>query len=169
MNCKNVLTRLHAYVDSEVSADLVREIETHLGTCRSCQEEVDRIRTVGDALNRLSVPPLAERFSARVMAEARRMAPPAKAKRSFPPLEWKPVRWFLDLSFSMRLAACAIILLACFSGMFMSKELSLPENPRAIAAGAGSLEGFEWFSTAPPSSLSSAYLTLADNTPQVQD
>jgi anti-sigma factor (TIGR02949 family) len=169
MNCKKVLFRLHAYMDGEMPADHMREIEIHLRACRSCQKEVDRIRTVGDVLKRLCVPPLAAGFSARVMAEARRMAPPAKAKRSFSPLEWQPVQWFLDLSFSMRLAACAIILLACFSGMFMSKELSLPGNPRAVAAEAGYLEGFEWFSPAPPTSLSSAYLTLAFNTPQVQD
>jgi len=169
MNCKRVIFRLHAYVDGELSDDLIQEVGTHLSTCPLCQQEFDRIRNVGDMLDGLRVPPLAESFSVRLMAEARRVAPNPKAKGFFSPLEWQLVQWFLDLSSPMRMAACAIVLLACFSGLFMSKELSLPRDHRVFTGAAENLEGFELFGPAPPASLSAAYLALAYNVPQGQD
>jgi anti-sigma factor RsiW len=161
MNCKEVLFRLQAYVDDEAPAGLIREMEGHLNTCPSCRSQVERIRAVGNILDSLSVPPLPEGFSARLMAEARRMAPVAEKRKSFFPLEWQPLRWLLDLSAPMRATACVAILLACLLGMFMSRELSLSGNQRTSAAGTENLEGFEWFSPTPPASLGSAYLTLA--------
>jgi len=165
MNCKKVLSRLQAYVDGEVPAKLRGEIEEHLGACPLCRSEAERIRKVGDVLDSLSVPPLPEGFSARVMAEARRRAPLATQKRSFLPLEWRPLRWLLDLSAPMRVAACAAVLLACLLGMFMSKELSLHQERQAPVAELEPLDGFEWFSPTPPASLGSVYLTYASVAP----
>jgi hypothetical protein len=69
----------------------------------------------------------------------------------------------------MRLAACAMVLLACLLGMFMSRDLSMSGSSRITLAEAENLDGFEWFSPTPPASLGSAYLTLAstsaDETP----
>jgi len=161
MNCKKVLSRLQAYVDGEVPAALMREIEEHLDACPSCRSQVERIRAVGNILDSLSVPPLPEGFSARVMAEARRRAPVAEKRKSFFPLEWQPLRWLLDLSVPMRVAACTVVLMACLLGMFMSRELSLSGNQRTSVAETENLDGFEWFSPTPPASLGSAYLTLA--------
>ena len=166
MNCKKVLSRLQAYVDGEMPARLMRETEEHLGACPSCRGQAERIRQMGDILDSLSVPPLPEGFSARVMAEARKRAPLATEKKSFFPMEWQPLRWLLDLSVPLRLAACAMVLLACFLGMFMSRELSLSWNRQGVVAEAENLDGFEWFSPAPPASLGSAYLTLASATPE---
>jgi anti-sigma factor RsiW len=164
MNCKKVLPRLQAYVDGEMPAKLMSEMEQHLGGCPSCRSQVERIRQVGDMLDTLIVPPLPQGFSARVMAEARRRAPLAKEKKYFFPLDWQPLQWLLDLSAPMRLAACALVLLACLLGMFMSKELSFSGNHQTSVAEAENLDGFEWFSPTPPASLGSAYLSLASAT-----
>jgi anti-sigma factor RsiW len=168
MNCKKVLSHLHAYVDREVPARLMREMEEHLGTCPSCRRQVERIREVGDILDSLTVPPLPQEFAVRVVAEARRRALPAQERRLPLGIDWQPVRWLLDLSVPMRLAACAMVLLACLLGMFMSRDLYLSGSPPATVAEAENLDGFEWFSPTPPASLGSAYLTLALTTPEVQ-
>lgn len=161
MHCKKVLSRLQAYVDGEVPAGIMREMDEHLDACPSCRGQIERIRAVGEILNGLSVPPLPEGFSARVMAEARRRAPLAEKRKSFFPLEWQPLRWLLDLSVPMRVAACTVVLMACLLGMFMSREVSLSGNQQTSIVETENLDGFEWFSPTPPASLGSAYLTLA--------
>ena len=166
MNCKKVLSRLHAYVDGEVQARLMREMEEHLGICPSCRSQVERIRQVDDMLDSMTVPPLPQRFSARVMAEARRRALPELGKRPLLGLDWMPLRWFADLTVPMRLAACAMVLLACLLGMFMSRDLSLSGIARTTVVEGENLDGFEWFSPTPPTSLGSAYLTLALTIPE---
>ena len=166
MICKKVLSRLHAYVDGEVQARLMREMEEHLGICPSCRSQVERIRQVDDMLDSMTVPPLPQRFSARVMAEARRRALPEPGKRPLLGLDWMPLRWFADLTVLMRLAACAMVLLACLLGMFMSRDLSLSGIARTTVVEGENLDGFEWFSPTPPTSLGSAYLTLASTTPE---
>jgi anti-sigma factor RsiW len=168
MNCKKVLFRLHAYLDGEVPAKLIREIEQHLSTCPSCLSQVERIRQVHDMFEGLSVPPLPQEFAARVMIRAQREVPFAKGKRSIFHLDWQPFQWLLDLSTPMRLAACAVVFLACLFGMFMSKELSLSGNRQILVAQTDNIDGFEWFGPTPPASLGSAYLTLALVTPEDQ-
>ncbi len=163
MNCKKVLSRLQAYVDGEVSAGLMSEMDEHLDACPSCRSQFERIRAVENILDSLSAPPLPEGFSVRVMAEARRMAPLPRQRRSFFPKDWQPLQWIFELSVPMRLAACAMVLLACYLGMSMSKEISLSANPQASVAESQNLDGFEWFSPTPPASLGSAYLSLASN------
>ncbi len=163
MNCRMLPSRLNAYVDEEMPANLRREIDEHLSACPACRSQVECIRAVGNILDSLSVPPLPEGFSARVMAEARRMAPFTDKRKSFFPLKWQPLQWLLDLSVPMRVAACTVALMACLLGMFMSRELSLSGNQRASVAETESLDGFEWFSPTPPTSLGSAYLSLAAN------
>lgn len=161
MNCNEVLSRLHAYVDGEVSAKLTREMDEHFDACPACRKQVERIRQVGDILDSLSFPLLPQGFTVRVMEEARSSTPLAKQKKSFFSLEWQILRWLLDLSVPMRLAAFATVFLACLLGMFMSKEISLSANRQIPLAGAESLDGFEWLGPSPPASLGSAYLTLA--------
>jgi|WetSurMetagenome_2_1015567.scaffolds.fasta_scaffold38636_2 anti-sigma factor RsiW len=168
MNCKEILSRLHAYVDGELPARLMREMEEHLGVCPSCRSQVERIRQMDNMLDSMSVPPLPEGFSARVMAEARKRALPVPEKRPLMGLDWMPLRWFADLTLPMRLAACATVLLACLLGMLMSRDLSLSGSPRTTVVEAENLDGFEWFSPTPPASLGSAYLTLALSAPEDQ-
>jgi anti-sigma factor RsiW len=168
MNCKEVLSRLHAYVDGEVPAKLMRKMGEHLGACPSCRSQIERIRQVDDMLDSVAVPPLPQGFSTRVMAEAVRRTLPAPAKRPLLGLDWMPLRWFADLTVPMRLTACAMVFLACLLGMFMSRDLSLSGNPRTPVVEAENLDGFEWFSPTPPTSLGSAYLTLALTTSEDQ-
>jgi anti-sigma factor RsiW len=168
MNCKKVLSHLHAYVDGEMPARLMREMEEHLGACPPCRSQVERIRQVDGMLDSIAVPHLPQGFSTRVMAEARRRALPVPEKRPLWGLDWMPLPWFADLTVPMRLAACAMVLLACLLGMFMSRDLSLSGSPRAAVVEAENLDGFEWFSPTPPTSLGSAYLTLALTTPEDQ-
>jgi anti-sigma factor (TIGR02949 family) len=165
MDCKKVLSRLHAYLDGEVPAELMQDIEKHLSTCPSCLSQVERIRQVHDMLDGLSVPPLPQEFAARIMAKAQREVPFAKEKRPLLSLDWRPFQWLLDLSAPMRLAACAVVFLACLLGISMSKELSLSGNRQNLVAQTENIDGFEWFSPTPPASLGSAYLALALVTP----
>jgi anti-sigma factor (TIGR02949 family) len=165
MDCRKVLSRLHAYLDGEVPAKLIREFEQHLSACPSCLSQVERIRQVHDMLEGLSVPPLPQEFASRIMTKAQREVPFAKEKKPLFPLDWQPLQWLLDLSVPMRLAAGAMVFLACLLGMSMSKELSLSGNPQNLVAQAENIDGFEWFSPTPPASLGSAYLTLALVTP----
>jgi hypothetical protein len=123
------------------------------------------MRQVHDMLENLSVPPLPQEFAARLITRARREVLFAKEKKPLFPLHWRPVQWLLDLSAPMRLAACAVVLLACLLGMSMSREISLSRNPQNLFAQTENLEGIEWFSPTPPASLGSAYFALASMTP----
>lgn len=160
MHCKNVFSRLSAFLDGEASETILREVEAHLRTCPSCRVQVERMREVGELLNRQPIPPLAADFSLRVMAEARRRMPPVRDRKRFSPGAW-PLQWLVDLSIPMRAVACGIVLLASISGMFMSMELARSESQRPDRAGTETFEGLEWFSPTPPASLGSAYLTVS--------
>jgi anti-sigma factor RsiW len=161
MKCTKVLSRLHAYVDGEMPAKLMSDMEEHLGTCPLCRIQVERIRGIHKVLDSLTVPPLPGEFKARVMTEARRRALPAREKKFLFLPDRQPLQRLSDLSVSMYLAACAMVLLACLLGLFMGREVSQLEVPQAVAANTESLDGIEWFSPTPPTSLSSAYLTFA--------
>lgn len=168
MNCKKVLSRLHAYLDEELPGTLMREMEEHLGACPSCRSQVERIRQMDVALDSFPVPPLPQGFSSRVMAEAQRKALSAPERRPLLGVDWLPLRWLADLTVPMRLAACAMVLIASLLGMFMSRDLSLSGSPQANFAAVENLDGLEWFSPTPPTSLGSAYLTLALTVPEDQ-
>ena len=161
MNCGKVLSRLHAYLDGEVPAKLMREIEQHLSTCPACRSQAERIRQVHDMLEDLPIPRLPQEFASRLMTRARREVLFAKKSKPLFPLHWQPIQWLLDLSAPMRLAACVVVFLACLLGMSMSKELSLSRNPQNLVAQTENLDGIEWFSPTPPASLGSAYFALA--------
>jgi anti-sigma factor RsiW len=168
MNCKKILSRLNAFLDGEVPAKLMREMEEHLSTCPSCSSQVERIRRMDDVLDSFTVPPLPQGFSARVMTEGRRRAPHVKVRKPFSPLgNWR-LQWLFDLSVPMRVAAFGMVLMAFLVGMFMSKELLLLGSHQLPVAGSENLDGFEWFGPTPPESLGSAYLTHASPTPEHQ-
>jgi anti-sigma factor RsiW len=159
MNCKPVFSRLHAYADKELPPNLMQEIEEHLNSCSACRAHFEQIRNVGEILDNLSVPTLPKGFAARVMSDAREKASREKDTKPSFMSWWHPVQWVLDLSISMRLAASAMLVLACLLGVFMSREVTQPRSFQ-IAYNSENLDGFEWFSITPPSSLSSAYVPL---------
>lgn len=166
MNCKEILSRLHAYIDGELSKEVRRAMDEHLSACPTCQREVERLRQLGDSLDNLSVPPPPNEFVARIMAEAEKRIQSDKRKNLFFPWEWQPVHWLSNLSGSMRLAACSVVLVACFLGVLMSKEISQSDKLQVYAAEEENLEGVEWFGPVPPVSLSSVYLSLASTAPE---
>jgi len=167
MNCRKVLSLLDAYQDGELSGKRRPELEAHLAVCRECREVHEGLGQVCDLLDSLEVPPLPHGFAARVMSEARnRRLPAIQQPRPFAPLEWWPLRWFEELSATMRLAACSALFLACLLGMYMSKEFSLRESRQTVVTTAEELEGFEWFNPTPPASLGAAYLNLALTSPE---
>jgi anti-sigma factor (TIGR02949 family) len=166
MDCKKVLSLLSAYLDGEVPEKLMRDFEQHLSTCRSCSSQLELIRQVDDMFESLSVPPLPEEFVARVMVKAQRNIAFAKEEKAFFPFGWQPFQWLLDLSTPMRLAACVAVFLASLVGMYMSKELSQSRNHQNLTALTENLDGFEWFSLTPPTSLGSAYLVMALTAPE---
>lgn len=169
MHCKKTLSRLSAYVDKELPSHQRLEVDEHLESCRACREKLERVYRVGGFLDRLAVPPLPGRFAARVMAEAKKGTISAQEKKPFSMPNWWPLGWFSGLSAPMRLAACALVILACFLGLFMSREISLSGGPQPKAALLESLEGLEWFSPTPPESLGSAYLNLAATSPDGEE
>jgi len=161
MYCKRTLFRLSAYLDKELPSRQRHEVEEHLRTCRACREQLERVRQVGGFLDTLDVPPLPDGFAARVLAEARKRTLPAQEKRPYFVPDWWPLGWFSSLSTPMRLATCALILLASFLGLSMSRGISLSGGRQPGAALSENVEGLEWFGPTPPESLGSAYLTLA--------
>ena len=163
MRCKKVLSHLSAHADHELSDSLSREIDDHLRDCVTCQIQFERILRVGDFLNALGVLPVPDGFADRVMAEARSRVLLGAEKKSFFAWDWFSLQWLSDLSMPVRLAACTTVLLAFFLGITMSREISLSGNHQATASRAAGMEGFEWFSPAPPESLEHAYMILASS------
>ena len=44
MNCKGVIRRISSYIDGDLEATVVEEIELHLKTCRDCMVLVQQTR-----------------------------------------------------------------------------------------------------------------------------
>ena len=44
MNCKGVIRRISSYIDGDLEATIVEEIELHLKTCRDCTILVQQTR-----------------------------------------------------------------------------------------------------------------------------
>lgn len=154
---------MSAYADHELSDSLSREVDNHLHDCGLCRFQFERILRVGDSLNALGVLPVPDGFADRVMAEASRRVLLGTEEKSFFAWDRFSLHWLLELSIPVRLAACTTVLLAFFLGMTMSREISLSGSRQAAASREAGLEGFEWFSPAPPESLEHAYMILASS------
>jgi len=50
MTCDELLSRLHPYLDGELTPDEMRTAESHLALCASCQAQVTRYRALGATL-----------------------------------------------------------------------------------------------------------------------
>ena len=161
MHCKKTLSYANSYLDSELADELKREVERHLAGCQACRDRFEGVRQVGSILDSLSVPPVPQGLTGRIMAEAqRRRLPLLKERRPLSTLAWQPIGWFAALPASMRSAVGAVVILASLLGLFLSKEIVLSAKPHAAIAREGDLEGLEWFNPTPPGSVGSAYLTV---------
>jgi hypothetical protein len=50
MNCREVLPRIYAYLDEEISPSEKKLIQTHLATCQSCQQELESLNHLQNRL-----------------------------------------------------------------------------------------------------------------------
>jgi anti-sigma factor (TIGR02949 family) len=75
-SCAQVFARLDDYVDRELSADDLRQIERHLETCAVCAAEFrlegDLLRTIRGKIRRIALPPGLESRIWRRLADAAR-------------------------------------------------------------------------------------------------
>ena len=108
----------------------------------------------------LPVPPVPEGLAARIMAEARRRQPTRIPERPASLPAWNPLQWIAELSAPMRLAACATVLLALVVGLSLDGGHMTKRNV-GLRQGKD-LYGLEWFAPAPPSSIGSVYIAMAD-------
>ena len=158
LSCLRYRNCLGAYLDGELSLKRSNAVSAHVARCKTCRVTLEDLRRLAPIMHALEVPPVPAGLADHVMALAR-----TRAARPQGPVTWSPLEWWRMVSVPLRLAACATVLLAFFLGLTLGQEVFLSGNSQVAAAGAASVEGFEWFSQTPPASLGSTYLMLASN------
>ncbi|MFA6148686.1 MAG: zf-HC2 domain-containing protein [bacterium] len=158
MRCDDVIARLSAYADGEISWYRSRRIGRHLEGCSSCRDHLAGLQEVDRILEELPMPPVPEGLAARVVAEAIRRAPSVKRLSTIGRLS----EWFIPalgaMSTRVRLAACGTVLAAIFAGVFAAERVSPTDSRHAVVVATRELDGLEWFGSAPPASVTAAYL-----------
>ena len=165
MHCEHIRKKLNAYMDGELPEKQRPIVEAHLASCESCRRQLEDIRGIDELFQgTLSVPPVPDGLVARIMAEARRKQPMGiPEKHSLLPV-WNPLQWIAELSASMRLAACATVILALVAGLSLDGGQITGRN--ASIEPEKNLYGLEWFDPAPPDSIGSVYIAMATQTYQ---
>ncbi len=155
MRCRKVVCSLHAYADGELTGKRQRLVKDHLAACESCRMRLEEIRSLEGILkDTLQAPPVPENLGVRTMAEARKIrSRPTSEDAPLVP-NWNPLLWIAELSASMRLTVCATVLLALVAGLFL--------NGGQVIEPGETLYGLEWFDPAPPGSISSVYIAMAE-------
>ena len=157
LSCLRYRNRLGAYLDGELSPRRSKTVSAHVARCKACRVALEDLRRLAPVMHALEVPPVPTGLADHVMARAR-----TRTVRSHEgPVTWSPLEWWRMVSAPLRLTACATVLLAFFLGLTLGRGAFLSGNNQATAAGAASMEGFEWFSQTPPASLGSTYLIPA--------
>ncbi len=161
MRCKKIISKLGAYVDGELPERLFRKVESHLASCKTCRQELEEIRGMDELLQgSLPVPPVPEGLSARIVAGARRRGEAGAPRMRFPHPAWNPVQWAFELSASMRFAAAVTVLLALATGFML--DGGGVGGSGVSTEPSKDLYGLEWFDPAPPGSIGSIYMAVAD-------
>jgi len=74
MNCRGLIVELSSYLDGELDAEGIREMEIHLAHCKNCRIIVDTTRKTIDIYCQAEPVPLPEDFASRLHeALARRL------------------------------------------------------------------------------------------------
>jgi anti-sigma factor RsiW len=74
MNCRGLIVELSSYLDGELDAESIREMEIHLAHCKNCRIIVDTTRKTIDIYCQAEPVPLPEDFASRLHeALARRL------------------------------------------------------------------------------------------------
>jgi anti-sigma factor RsiW len=79
MRCPEVQQKLDLFIRQELTRHVRERIESHLGGCERCREELARLRRLEDLLASGPCPPVPEGFAERVVETARREAVPHSA------------------------------------------------------------------------------------------
>lgn len=74
-NCPDVIAELSAFLDDEVAADVRREIESHLGDCRTCEALYDSARKTLRIVTESGTFEVPESLSRKIMARIRSRGP----------------------------------------------------------------------------------------------
>ncbi len=159
--CRRVNSYLNAYVDRELPLKKRIYLETHLVHCTVCQKRLIAIKRLNGKLSgALDVPPIPANLAAGIMRDARRRSQTRlKTKTHFPSPVLDVLLWYKKISFSMRIALCAVFVLAVIAGVAVERHRPLThqhigETPRA------EIQGLEWFGPAMPDSIASIYISL---------
>ena len=78
MNCTDTTTRLHQYLDGDLSAQAQQQFEYHINRCDACMDELNATRELRRALAELPVEPPRAGFEQRVLAEVHSHYPEPK-------------------------------------------------------------------------------------------
>lgn len=112
MDCKSALLLLHAYLDGELGASEVRELELHVDDCAGCREALSQLDALRSALRDPSLCDLSLRYQApaslreRIRAAARtiELAPTTPLRAPIAATPW----WRLVAASALAFAAGAV-------------------------------------------------------------
>jgi len=161
VRCRKITSYLNAYADGELPVRLRRVVESHLAACESCRRRLEEILGTAELFEgTLPAPPVPDGLAARIMAEAHRRQPAGIPGGHSPSPTWNPFQWVAGLSTSMKIAACATVLLAIGAGLALGGA-NVTRGNVLIEQGID-LHGVEWFAPVPPGSISSIYIAMTD-------
>lgn len=162
MRCRGVISRLNAYADGELTKKSRRTVKDHLDVCEACRKRLEDTCGLEVVLNdTLHVPPVPDAFAAGVLQAARKRSTPVTVpQRTSPSMILNLFRWIAQFSAPMRIAACVTVLLAVVVGWSLDGGWLAREGMRGEPA--ENLYGLEWFAPAPPGSIGSIYIAMAD-------
>jgi anti-sigma factor RsiW len=126
VQCDHVSDCLSAYVDGELPAELIGEVESHLSSCTKCARAVATMKRLGDLLAAVGVPDMPGTIAELAMARARPQWPGVQRAGW---ASWRK-RWVFN---PLRMAA------ACLAGITVGVVMSrqLWESPSDTANVAG--------------------------------
>ena len=169
MECNQILARMNAYADGELSRFQRRRFARHLEVCTSCRDNLAGLREVYRILGELPMPPLPEDLAGRVMAEAIRSAPKVEHLSPVDRLsEWLN-QALQAMSLPVRVAACSTVIAASLVGILMAGRIAPADGRQGVEVAVRELDGLEWFGSAPPVSVAAAYLVADSGSPQAEE
>lgn len=126
-----MLESLEAYLAGSLEPAELREIDAHLGACRACREEAQRLREVSRLFGSLrgddrETWDIAPGFYSKVMEQVGQRKPAQAFANLFS----------LDVAFGRRLVFASLLTLAVLGGYLVSHESQRPvgPSPEAILA-----------------------------------
>lgn len=69
MNCQKIKKLLNPYIDKALDADMAKQVDEHLKSCPTCQDEFLRLKEMVTSLNSLSPQPAPADFTQSIMAK----------------------------------------------------------------------------------------------------